>query len=550
MSKSKQPSLFLHLAASQVKEFVKVKSEMDLRVKVKDTFFGDYSVDVEDERMRKGAFPTPQIWVEKSQEYLAAVFGEDWQEEYSIWDCCAGTCNLLAGLTNKYNVWASTIDQPDVDIAHELIRGGFNLLESHVFQFDFLNDDFDKLPEELRHIINDPEKRKKLIIYMNPPYAEHGSTIAKEHKVGVSTEYKVHHQYGKQLGAASRELYAQFLIRIHEEIKGCKIGLFSKLKHLQANNFKQFRRNFSARFLKGFMVPAASFDNVKGRFPIAFQVWDTEIDEKVRIIQTDIYDKNARYLGKKKTRNTDKFPKISQWVRENQLDTDNITPSDKDKIGHLNGGRNDFQNQNLVFIVHHQQPVPDTAGYYWIYKQNLIPTSIYFAVRHCIGATWLNDRDQFLYPNDGYKTDRDFQNDCLIFTLFHHQNRIRSKDGINHWIPFTAKEVDAKDNFKSTYLSDFLKKRKLSKEANAVFNAGKALWEHYHETIQTVKRALTDASLYEIREYFKGRDEKGRMKTKSTDERFNELDTKLRASLKILAEKIQPKVYEYEFLQQ
>jgi hypothetical protein len=47
-----------------------------------------------------------------------------------------------------------------------------NLLENHVFQFDFLNDEFSKLPQNLQDIINDEEKRKKLIIYINPPYAE------------------------------------------------------------------------------------------------------------------------------------------------------------------------------------------------------------------------------------------------------------------------------------------------------------------------------------------------------------------------------------------
>ena len=40
--------------------------------------------------------------------------GEDWQEEYYVWDCCAGTGNLLAGLTNKYNIYASTIDKAKV----------------------------------------------------------------------------------------------------------------------------------------------------------------------------------------------------------------------------------------------------------------------------------------------------------------------------------------------------------------------------------------------------------------------------------------------------
>ena len=68
----------------------------------------------QDVRERKGSFFTPAIWVEKSQEYLANTLGENWQDEYYIWDCCAGTGNLLAGLTNKYNIWASTRVLADV----------------------------------------------------------------------------------------------------------------------------------------------------------------------------------------------------------------------------------------------------------------------------------------------------------------------------------------------------------------------------------------------------------------------------------------------------
>jgi hypothetical protein len=51
----------------------------------------------------KGRF-TPAIWVKKSHEYLAATLGENWQQEYYVWDCAAGTGNLLAGLINKYNI--------------------------------------------------------------------------------------------------------------------------------------------------------------------------------------------------------------------------------------------------------------------------------------------------------------------------------------------------------------------------------------------------------------------------------------------------------------
>ena len=49
----------------------------------------------DDKRLRKGVFPAPQIWVEKSQEYLSKVFGENWHE-YCIWDCCCGTGNILS----------------------------------------------------------------------------------------------------------------------------------------------------------------------------------------------------------------------------------------------------------------------------------------------------------------------------------------------------------------------------------------------------------------------------------------------------------------------
>ncbi|GHT43450.1 hypothetical protein FACS189443_7090 [Planctomycetales bacterium] len=38
------------------------------------------------------------------------------------------------------------------------------------------------------------------------------------------------------------------------------------------------------------------------------------------------------------------------------------------------------------------------------------------------------------------------------------------------------------------------------------------------------------------------------MNSKSTDEKFTELDKALKDALKVLAEQIQPKVYEYDFL--
>ena len=224
----------------------------------------------QDIRERKGAFFTPQMWVELSQKYIADVLGPDWQDEYYVWDCAAGTGNLLAGLTNKYNIWASTLDMADVNMMKDRIKNGAILLEDHVFQFDFLNDDFTKLPQELQNIINDPEKRKKLVMYINPPYAEHGSNANGNTKIGVNLS-KVHDKYHIQLAGANRELFAQFLIRIYKEIQDCKVGEFSKLKTLTGSHFKEFRESFKAKLEKMFIVPADTFDNVKGKFPIGFK---------------------------------------------------------------------------------------------------------------------------------------------------------------------------------------------------------------------------------------------------------------------------------------
>ena len=214
------------------------------------------------------------LWVEKSQEYLAKVFGENWQDEYYVWDCCAGTCNLLAGLTNIDHIWASTIDKPDVDIVHENIENrAFNMIKSHVFQFDFLNDDFSNLPKGLQDIINDPEKRKKLIIYMNPPYAE-GDNRVGQGRSGIAVS-AIQNKYAEQLGYTKREFFVQFLARIYFEIPGCKIAEFSTLKSICAPKFITFRNFFKARLKKCFVVPADTFDNVHGQFPIGFKIWDT-----------------------------------------------------------------------------------------------------------------------------------------------------------------------------------------------------------------------------------------------------------------------------------
>ncbi|MDR1837956.1 MAG: hypothetical protein LBQ93_00015, partial [Treponema sp.] len=60
--------------------------------------------------------------------------------------------------------------------------------------------------------------------------------------------------------------------------------------------------------------------------------------------------------------------------------------------------------------------------------------------------------------------------------------------------------------------------------------------------------ANVNASLNDIKEFFQGRNDSGKMNNKSGDDTYNALIGDLRTALKTLALKIQPKVYEYGFL--
>ncbi|EAI0686565.1 hypothetical protein E0379_01695 [Campylobacter upsaliensis] len=555
-----------------------------------------------DIRERKGAFFTPQIWVGKAQNYLAKALGENYQSEYYIWDLAAGTGNLLANLTESHRLYASTLDKADVEIMQELSsKNALHLLPKHIFQFDFLNDEFfdticekhqkeglnfadekcekcqkSKVPNSLQEILKDEAKRKRLIIFINPPYAETATKRVNEknrkNKVGVSfTETRL--DYSNEIGIATKELFAQFMIRIYKEINGCILAQFSKLKIVQGPNFAKFRNVFKANFLKGFIAPADTFDNVKGQFPIGFTIWDTGVYEKITKIKTQIFNEVGSMIGTKAFHSYTESTFITDWYR--QYHTRKISDENLGAIG-LYG--NDFQHNNFIRITN---PNQHPNRWTFITPNNLIPTSIYLSVRHCIKATWINDRDQFLSPNKKWEKDTEFHSDCLAFMLFHGQNRITAKDGTNHFIPFSEKDIDAAEAFESHFMLEFIqgkikisnKKKKgqqefnfqsdeledtfiptkpleFSREAKEVFKAAKELFKHYHEQAKDETNYTPNAALYDIKAHFQGFNDKGKMNSpqKADDEYYKQKLGELNYTLKNLAKKIEVKVYEYEFL--
>ena len=436
-------------------------------------------------------------------------------------------------------------------------ENGANLLHDHVFQFDFLNDTFDKLPKGLKKIIDDPASRGHLLIYINPPYVEASNartvTGTGNNRKGLSYT-GVKEKYKKELGRAANEIFAQFFVRIVREIRGVNLAVFSTLKILQGPNFKDFRLIFPAQLSRLFVVPADTFDNVNGQFPIGFQIWHTGNPEEFTEIYADVYDSKSELLGKKLVSAYKGNRYIVDWLRQ-YYDKQN------EHLAYIRFLGTDFQNNNGVFIT----------------RINFIQMFVYLSVRLCMEQNWLNDRDQFLFPNDEWKEDTEFQSNCLAFALFHSQNRVSCQHGINHFIPFTEMDVNAKDSFSSHFMSDYIcgslskdstkpQKQDLfmaaeslilpgyniplvfSIEAQNVMDSGRELWRYYHQQ----EDSIPDASFYDIRLYFQGtkvsKSGKVQMNPISTDPRYNELLTDLKKKQKILASKIEAKVYEYGFL--
>jgi hypothetical protein len=327
------------------------------------------------------------------------------------------------------------------------------------------------------------------------------------------------------------------------------------MKAIQGPNFFKFRQFFSAEFLKGFVIPANTFDNVNGQFPIGFMIWQLQKGKKITNCTLDVYDKEGDFLSEKTFYAYGEKVFITDWYRN--YHTRNL---DDTVVGAIGLYGSDFQHNNFIRITN-----AETHPNRWTYitKENLIQTAIYLAVRHCMDKTWLNNQDQFLFSNKKWEKSKKFQTDCLAFILFHQQNKITCTEGINHWIPFREQEVEPRKLYESHFMIDFLSGKirpeksslftkkeatktplQFSPEAQAVFEAGKALWKYYHQQ----PNAKADASLYDIRAHFQGQTANGRMKTHSEDENYTQLLATLREKLKRLARKIEVKVYEYEFL--
>jgi hypothetical protein len=529
-----------------------------------------------DERSFKGAYYTPLHVVDKAYDKLADVLGKNWQREYVVWDMCCGVGNLEVKHSNHRNIYMSTLDAADIDV----MKATKTCAAATRFQYDYLNDDIaadgqldytltNKVPAGLRNAI---AEGKKLLVLINPPYAESGDGVASGNKEGVATTKMAKHM--PAYGYATRELFTQFLARISREIPSATLAMFSTLKYVNAPNFEGFRKLWNAKYQGGFIVHSKAFDGLNGQFPIGFLIWQTRNATTARTpiesIEVDVLDKLARPIGTKFFYNIPTEEFLSAWIkrpRSNKTDAlplkNAISPTTSTKdvrgtkwadgaIGGMICGKNDLQHSATQTALLSSGYC--SAGGYFVTPENLWQTAVLFAVRRLIKPTWLNDRDQFLQPAEPLTNE--FKTDCLVWMLFSGSNLTASANGlrwndrdwsiVNHFIPFTEAEVGAPDPFESDFMVQYMADKTFGPEAQAVLAAAQQLWQAYfnHTDSRSVRDEFKlnrpDVGWYQVRKALDARNASGDFPPVSF--------LPFQQAYKALSEKLQPLVYDLGFL--
>jgi hypothetical protein len=243
---------------------------------------------------------------------------------------------------------------------------------------------------------------------------------------------------------------------------------------------------------------------------------------------------------------------LSNSIKPSMMKNPRVKNWSENAIGYMCAGTNDIYNTvNYTFIL---SSVAGRGHGFYITAENLEKATIVFTVQRLTICDWVNHNDQFLIPEK--ELSEEFINDCLIYMLFNGKNLTASANDlewrggkwsiVNHFIPFRETEVNANDRFESDFMVQYMQGKKFSKEAKAVLEQGKYIWQKYfeldfnHAIRDEFKLNRADVGWYQIRQAIKRYNENG----ENIPVKFDDFE---KAYLE-LTEKLRPQVYEYGFL--
>lgn len=532
-------------------------------------------------RRNKGEFYTPTLFVDYAHKMIAEQFGEDWKEKYVVWDNCSGTKNLTRDYYFK-ELYCSTLENAELAISDRYNREGVS------FQFDFLNDSLDKLPQGLKSAL---EQNKPIIFFLNPPYAT-TCNFGDKNKAEEGNDTIINDvMKEKGMKRCSDNLYAQFLYRImlikeQYNLTNIHIALFSPTLFLTGSSFESFRNVFFKEFAfnGGVQFKASHFADVADSWGISFSIWnngETTDKNNFNYSLIDNIDGEIKEVGKKVVYNIDGQKTASLWAKEdvkkNKTEDAPQMTSGINYKPNKDGCRGNLVKNALGFYYNNSNNVDKNAQNVGMFTScfssgtgcSILPINFdkctaLFSARKLIEKNWVNSKDEYLAPNEEHEKYQEFVNDSIVYSLFHsasNQSSLRqveykdklwdiknefffmSKDDImqlanDYGFDFTFNDANVSNE---RYVYTKLQGIELSQEAKAVLNMAidlvkasfkyREMFDEEHLEYQIMN---WDASYYQLKAMWK------EYMPEALKE-FNELYKKL-------ADKMRPMVYELGFL--
>lgn len=408
-----------------------------------------------------GEFYTPKIWVDEAHKMIELQFGQNWEDEYVVWDPACGTGNLTRDYKFK-ELYCSTLFQSDIDIMNQ--RGYNN--RSVKFQYDFLNDDVypegvdgleeDRLKKLAPGLVKALEENKEIIIIFNPPYGQSsGYNYAKNTNTQIDKIKKV----------SVNDIYAKFLYRViyfknKYKLSNINIAIYSPATLFSSYGLRDFRKLFLKEFKyeNSFMFSSVNFSDVSNPWPITFSLLSCgETTDKYNF-KTIVYDKNIitqkiiYNLDERKNTLKEKITKIDSPKEVETIlmrgpkklfsgDYD-ISTVPRNSLGYATIA----YNKDDALYVNIYNTIGSVTGGIFIFVENLYQILLAFmSQRSNLPSNFHEKVDEYINI-DLIEIDSSFINDSIVYSLFNNRSyqfsfRSREINVENEWFWISNQQI-------------------------------------------------------------------------------------------------------------
>lgn len=391
-------------------------------------------------RRKQGCFNTPTKFVDFAHRMIEKELGEDWRDNYVVYDCSWGTGNLTHDYRFK-ELYCSTLDKGELEL------GSRYNPEATKWQMDFLNDEdecFDK------GMIKAFEQNKPVVFFINPPYGRNGG----DGKLSGTSESVCFTEIRKQMNEVKMNadnLQHQFMFRIAKlvekyHIKNAYFALFSKPVWMtgqrQCNLLNYFTYVFSLE--DAYLFQASHFADVSETWGISLTLWKSSLKTRIEPLTyysfklLDMHDNgDIGITGNHILYNTQGKITGSNWACEclkklKTYDYPNLSSglvvSEKVTKGRWCDNALGFMYNHCNSVYKNAQDVALFSSAFssgmgvQLVKENFTRCTALFTARKLIEGNWINDKDEYLAPNTEHSDYSRFEADSIVYSLFHNSS--------------------------------------------------------------------------------------------------------------------------------